>query len=842
MMNDLNSESALIKSNPSRTEKPISFDIGCLPREVQDIVLQLLVASGNDELMKLADTHIRKLSYSLSNSERSEFEQAEEAFFKVLRTFQFEINKRELLNPVDYAQVDPFLVGEWFKPDGEFQRAMPEYEFRKEQFEMASAVAEAFNSQSHLVVEAGTGTGKTMAYLVPSVLWALANKVPVVLSTNTKNLQEQIFYKDLPLVAKIIRTPFRATVIKGRRNYICLSRLEYLLSNRETELTEEQMLPLAEACVWVFNTATGDLSELSDANKIADKLASNSEECRGRKCVHFNRCFLQRARSASLNADVIITNHSVYFSEPEDKVIALPKHAQVVFDEAHNMEEAATRFFQKEITAYSFLTTLRKIRFARRSAKKSLQKELKETGFVSKIKTAILENKLVFEAEHKDFVSETIDKIAKQAEKTRSASISLLLALGGILHPGETVLRLRPEFLQSRPWLERLPLLNDLQDSLFELVSSMEKIESYFNVQAGQTAPEEATAISYQNRDHRNKFVSETVSEFSREASIIVEALQRLVNDLEFITSGDDGNWVYWVSGIRERGTNRLLGGLFAAPVDISEYLAKSLFEKKETVVLCSATMNVSGSSKFIANRIGLGVVEPERIMSLCVGSSFDFERQCLAAVPEFLPDVAGANVESENLYVDALADFVGRLAVVTKGRMLVLFTSYRMMTQCAAGLEPLLQEKGVRVLMQGSGFSRERITKMFREDVPSVLLGTDSFWEGVDLIGEALSCLVIARLPFDAVNDPVVSARSERVAQLGGSSFKDFALPNAIIKFRQGFGRLIRHNDDRGVIVVADQRIVTKGYGAQFRKNLPVKLKKISDSDELLKMIGDFL
>ena len=298
---------------------------------------------------------------------------------------------------------------------------------------------------------------------------------------------------------------------------------------------------------------------------------------------------------------------------------------------------------------------------------------------------------------------------------------------------------------------------------------------------------------------------------------------------------------MYWAAVSRDYD-GKPIGGLHAAPIEIAKFMAETVFAKKESVVLCSATMNVSHSPAFIAHRIGLDLVEPDRVTSLCVGSPFDYRRQCLAGVPLFLPDVAGSHPDAEGDYTAAFATFTGRLAVLSRGRMLVLFTSYRMMMTCAERLRADLADQGIRLLVQGGGQSREHITSLFREDAPSVLMGTDSFWEGVDLIGEALSCLVIARLPFDAVNDPVVSARSERVAENGGDSFREFALPNAIIKFRQGFGRLIRHKEDRGVVVVTDQRIFTKNYGGSFRKNLPAELVQYADEATLLAEAARFL
>lgn len=825
-----------IRKNSQVEELAFLTPVG-LPQEAVSLICQLLSATDDESLVALA----RRMSQGSSFSLAADVEEPDIAFFKSLPSFPFFHQKRELPNPLECAQLDPLSVGEWFRPGGEFHRAMPEYEYRAQQYDMSSAVAEAFSSQRHLVVEAGTGTGKTMAYLVPAVLWSLTNKVPVVISTNTKNLQEQIYHKDLPVIARIIRTPFKSAIIKGRSNYVCLQRLSYLLEHREVEVEREQLLPLAQVCAWLFSTETGDLGELPNGNGLAEKLASSAEECRGRKCPHYKRCFMQWARNRSLNADVVITNHSVYFSEPDDSVLALPKNAQVIFDEAHNLEEAATRKFLREVTPYTFRNLLRKLRQTSRT---------KESGFVFKLKKALLENNFLVNAEARDTMFDILNDVSKHVEAVRVSANDFLSAVANIPRPGENAMRMRREFTQSRVWLGLNPKLNAILDDLEALAVDMEKVSDVFTPPVDGCGHNQGSAQKPIGTELANltelcrddPSLPDVVAELAREAALLVEAIHALQSDMDFLTSVEDGNWVYWLSSERDRISQRMVGGIHAAPIEISQYLADSLFKKKESVVLCSATMNVSGSSKFISHRIGLDLVEPERVMSLSVGSPFEFKRQCLAAVTQFLPDVAGSGAEAEDSYTAAFAHFSARLACVTKGRMLVLFTSYRMMKECARIMTPILKKAKVRLLMQGAGESRERITAMFREDRPSVLFGTDSFWEGVDLIGEALSCLVIARLPFDAVNDPIVSARSERVVEQGGSAFHDFAMPNAIIKFRQGFGRLIRHNEDRGVVVVADQRIVTKNYGASFRKNLPAELLRYNDEEGLLDAVAGFL
>ena len=323
--------------------------------------------------------------------------------------------------------------------------------------------------------------------------------------------------------------------------------------------------------------------------------------------------------------------------------------------------------------------------------------------------------------------------------------------------------------------------------------------------------------------------------------------MQGLLFDIDFLAEGSDAGWAYWVAMAPappgRRGAAE--AGLRAAPVEVAGFLADGLFAKVDSVVLCSATMSVSGCAKFLSARLGLDRIEPERILESRMGSPCDYARQCLAAVPMFLPDqTPGPRGETEDAaFPAALGDLLARIAAIAGGRTMALFTSYRMMEAVAARAAPALRAAGIRLLVQGGGLSREAITHRFREaDRPSVLLGTDSFWEGVDVVGDALRCLVIAKLPFDSPGDPLVDARCERIESGGGSAFFDYAVPSAVIRFRQGFGRLIRHRNDRGAVIVADTRIFTKGYGAVFRKNLPAELVRYADESRLLSDLSAFL
>lgn len=727
------------------------------------------------------------------------------------------VAKRELIDPADYEALNTDDVAKWLEPDGPCARTLEGYEYRAGQVQMTRAVAEAFNTRRHLVVEAGTGVGKSVAYLLPGILWALRNKLPVVVSTNTKNLQTQLFSKDIPLLRRVLTQPFRAALIKGRMNYACVRHVLHILEHRESELTEDELPTMAKVVAWLVATSTGDLDELDRVSaeggaSLISRLPSTGEECGGRSCRHYGRCLLQRARSLSLNADVVVANHALVFAESGAQSVALPKHAQVVFDEAHNLEESATRHFTTEISSIRFAILLR--RLWRGGGRR------KNSGQLEDLRGLLHANAFALPNDVLDGAFQNVTDAIVAVDAVRQTARDYLQSLAALTRPGEVPLRYRKADLATARWHAVEPTRDALRRAIQTLHETLDDLLQRLHPgdedDEGEPPPACADAV--------------------RDATASQLAVAELAGDLDFVASAEDHDFVYWLD-VAQRDREPL-GGLSAAPVDIAVRLVEDVFNVKQSVILCSATLSVNGSFQFLSHRIGLDRLEPERLMTCQAASPFDYATQCRVAAPVFLPDPADT---IGNPYPAALAEFLVALLQRTRGRTLVLFTSYEMMRTCARTLAAPLRSAGITLLVQGEGGSRDRLTRVFRRDISSVLLGTDSFWEGVDVMGEALSCVVIARLPFDAVKDPLVSARSERVAEEGGDPFRNFALPNAIIKFRQGFGRLIRHREDRGWVIIADRRIQTKGYGVHFRRNLPCAVHTAPDATTLLADVEAF-
>lgn len=734
--------------------------------------------------------------------------------------------RRESADPALAQPIDPEEGVSILGPGGPCAASVPGYENRPGQLQMARAVADAFNTSRHLVVEAGTGVGKSLAYLVPSLLWARRNHLPVVVSTNTKNLQTQLFTKDIPTLRRVLETPFSVALLKGRMNYLCLRRLRHLLERREAEVADEEAIPFAKILAWATATPTGDLDGLdrvaaSGGASLRARLASPSEECGGRRCPFYARCLLQRARALALAADIIVANHSLVFADdPAGSGSIFPKYYHVVFDEAHNLEESATRHFTVEITPLRIAISLRRLWRAGKSG---------GTGALADLRLALQTSGSVLREEQADHLFEAASDAILAADKVRSTADDFFRALGGLpLRDGGAV-RFRAPDLATPSWAPAMAARATFADALDGLFARLDLLRqegaAILEPADGGPIPALPNALQWE--------------EAQRGIAAATAAVAELQADLAFATAGDDPDTVFWVEPVGTPSRDRSrdpLAAVFAAPVDISQKLADTLFAAKRSVVLCSATLSVNGSFAFLAHRIGLDKLEADSLVTCQAPSPFDYAAQCHACAALFLPDPA------DPAYVPALSAFLVRLFRRTRGRALVLFTSHDMMRRSAALLTPPLSAAGICLLVQGAGASRDRLTRMFRRDVSSVLLGTDSFWEGVDVVGESLSCVVIARLPFDAVGDPLVSARAERVQDLGGDSFRGFSLPNAIIKFRQGFGRLIRHRADRGAVIVTDRRLFSKGYGTHFRRNLPCPVVGHPTEDLLFESIAPYL
>ena len=736
----------------------------------------------------------------------------------------FEFNPEELFVPQlpaprenhpdpDSAQpLDADEIADLLGEHGPFAAGIPEYEHRAGQLKMIRSVVQAFNSASHLMVEAGTGTGKSMAYLVPAIRWAILNNMPVVVSTNTKNLQSQLFEKDLPLIHKILGDSIKTALIKGRSNYLCLRKLMYMLEHADYEIRPADRGIAQTIIDWVKSTQTGDFTELdsakrANARRLALDLVSTSDECAGRKCRHFRQCFLRRARAKSMAADIVIANHSLVFSEMNEKGPAIPPYSHLILDEAHNIEDAATRHFSIEISTMRFYFPLRRLGHSGTKGKGLLASLLRQVESGAITGNADLQKKLRKQCRD-------IGTAIRQIEKKREPFFDAMAAM--LQKRGDSVRRLTTDDKLLDLWTVVTHTAAELTSAIAALNGTIKSLN------------ETMREIDTESLGFHNEYI--------RDLDAQRNLMQEISDDIAFVLNMESSEYVYWIERCGPTGDS---ARAWAAPISIGEQMYDELYTKISSIIFVSATLSAGGSFNFIKRRLGIDRIPEERLLTLDAGSPFDHDGQSRMMVPMFLPEPGGGD---DTEYTRMLGQFLASLFRRINGRGLVLFTSYTMLRETTSIVRELLNGTGIEVLAQGENSSREMLIKQFRDDISSVLMGTHSFWEGVDIVGESLSCVVLARLPFPMFTEPIVAARCEQIEASGGNAFMNYTIPTAVIKFRQGFGRLIRHRNDRGIVITADRRIVSKRYGHWFRRGIPATTSKHYDLEEMLNTIDNFL
>jgi ATP-dependent DNA helicase DinG len=617
-------------------------------------------------------------------------------------------------------------VRRFFRPGGTLSAAHPTFELRTGQMEMASEVDAALTEKRKLIVEAGTGTGKTLAYLVPAILSGLR----VVISTNTKALQEQLFFRDIPFLEGVIGRPLQVCYMKGRSNYACRQKI-YEAENSPMLNGFEELADFQIIQQWEQTTQTGDRAEITtlpENSSAWGKIDARSELCAGSKCSQYERCFITLMHQRAAEADIIIVNHHLFFADlalrSGEHSQILPDYNAVIFDEAHEIEDVAGQYFGFTISTYKVLDLRRDIAVLSRMRK---------------------------------FGSEELDRILIRLEEI---SLSFFGRLPG--EEGRASFTGRDEFLALHTEL--------YQDFLaaFDLLAG--------HLQLIKDAPQEVVPLFRRANEMRSA--------------------------LQFMMEGENPGFVHWTE---RRGR----GGVFlhTTPIDVADILRQFLWSKLDAAVLTSATLAVAGSFEYVEARLGLNDAR-----TLIVPSHFDYQSQALLYIPQNLPP------PGDFAWVKAASEEIVRILNASQGRAFVLFTSYMQMRQIHDRVSFMVE---FPVLTQGTG-PRTALLDEFRRTPNCVLFATSSFWQGVDVPGEQLSCVIIDKLPFAVPNDPVVEARVRNIREAGGNPFYDYQIPQAAIALKQGFGRLIRTRSDRGVLALLDHRITRQRYGQVFFDSLP--------------------
>ena len=686
----------------------------------------------------------------------------------------------EPIKPTVTKKLDSEETALYLSSSGPLAKISPYFEERPAQIELVKEISSAFNDDAVGLFEAGTGVGKSFAYLVPAMLWALENKERVVISTGTINLQQQLSEKDIPQAEKIIAKKVKAVLVKGRQNYVCLRRLSEVGTERDLFNDETEIFDRIND--WAKTSATGSKSDLSfmPPENLWQRVNSEADACMGMRCKFREKCFVMKVRKEAADANILVVNHHLLFADIEsrmngagyDDTAVLPPYKRIVFDEAHGIEDAATSFFSNAINRFRILKQLNLL---------YRQRKMSSTGYI-------------FTLSALSKIEDKSDLVKNEIEATKNALAHLEEEAGHLLG-NEFSIRL---FTGTAPRFS-------------SVIASVALLQKHLATVTGLT-----------------REIIEGIDEDDLDNSVIYEAkaVLRRLDDMvavcqSFFSWEEHPESVFWIQAKRlppsmaKSVDNPFFYEFVQTPLDIAPMMNKGVYEPLKTVVCTSATISINKSFDFWKKRVGISFVEKARVKSGEFASPFPYKENMFFAVPSDAPFPDNENFQSfiENSIVS--------LIQAAGGKTLVLFTAYDSLRHACDTARTRLRLSGITVLRQGED-DRFRLLSQFKDDVSSVLFATDSFWEGVDVPGKSLSLVIIVKMPFGVPSDPVFAARSEQIAKKGGFPFMELSVPEAVIKFRQGFGRLIRRGDDTGAVVALDRRIIEKSYGRMFTQSVP--------------------
>lgn len=734
-----------------------------------------LLEPSNADLSVAARLHDGGVGFGIVNNE------ADDLYVVV------EVPRAARLTPID-----PFDVIDLLSARGPVAGVLGQYEDRPSQRDMAAYISDAYNAGGTVLLEAGTGIGKSFAYLVPALAWAKANKQRTVVSTNTINLQEQLVGKDLPLLKKALSTeewePSFA-LLKGWRNYLCLARLQTAMAGQRSLLEPEKQQELTALSAWAGRTSDGSLSDLTEAPSpdVWDEVSAEADLCTRMKCPHYEPCFLFRARRRAAEADVVVVNHHLLASdlavrkaqENWEDAAVLPPYKRLILDEAHHLEDVAATHLGIRVTSLGVRRLLGRLERNGKGLAPTLAHELALTDdLLSRASADLLRERLLPALRDARRDSEMIfERLLRRLEGQS----------GGVL-------RVTDDFSQDAIWADGLA--RDLDAGLGAFRSLKEHVETIADRLQGDEAS-----------DRRLQLL--------QECRAVVRRLEAVADGLNqtLRPAGGGPPAVRWIERSGHRGQQLAMSSV---PLDLAPLLRELIFDRVETVAMTSATLAAGGDFEFLESRVGLtGEDSPVTVREI-LPSPFDFGRQCLFGIPDDIPDPR----EDDLGHADAICAVVRDLAHAADGGLFVLFTSHAALRRCAAELHGTLGQRWP-LLVQGEG-TRDALLRRFREAGNAVLLGTDSFWEGVDVPGRALRGLILTKLPFKVPSEPITAARLERLEEQGQNGFTHYLLPHAALKLKQGFGRLIRTATDVGVVLLLDPRVLRKSYGRLVLDGLP--------------------
>ena len=700
----------------------------------------------------------------------------------------------------EITPVDCEVAGGFIAKGGALSTLSDQFEERPVQIELLKNIAKAFN-QNHIgVFEAGTGVGKSYSYLIPSILWAIQNKERVIISTGTINLQQQLCEKDIPAVEKILGKKIKFILMKGRQNYICKRRLMETAS--VLDLFEDETEEIKKIADWEETTKTGSKSDMSfmPSDNAWTKVNSESDACMGKRCPFFNECYVMKVRKQAASASIIVVNHHLLFADIEsrmsgigyDEPSVLPPYRRIIFDEAHGIENAATSFFSESVNRFKLTKLVNQMYRKRKSA---------EFGHLCSI--------AVF--------SKNEDKVQEAYELTsriKKAISNLELAAKDLMNNEYSMRLFEGTSRQFGPFIVQT---NELADALGSFTNLVRLIIEGVSDEDKEAAPFWEAKIILRRLDSYVILLKNFALWDEKRQNVYWIQKKRLPPDLA--RSSDDPDYVI----------------LTETPLDISNLMNMGVYEEMSSVICTSATLKTGRDFKYWCSRTGISYTDPERVNCNSFDSPFPYDKNMLFAVPSDAP------LPDRPEFQQWIEMAIPRLISAAEGRTLVLFTSYESLRSAHNTTVHMLKGFNGLIMKQGDD-DNSKLLEKFKNDNESVLFATDSFWQGVDIPGESLSQVIIVKLPFTVPNDPVFVARSEAIEKRGGNSFMEMSVPEAVIKFRQGIGRLIRRSDDRGVVTVLDRRVYEKRYGTSFIQSMPDCKKTYDTLDETCKTINRFI
>ncbi|NQT27936.1 hypothetical protein HQ585_21440 [candidate division KSB1 bacterium] len=696
--------------------------------------------------------------------------------------------------------LDPDICHQFFKSNGICSQHFSQYEHRKGQEEMAKAVAKAFNRQEFLVAEAGTGIGKSLAYLLPGLSWLTENPgQKMIITTHTKTLQQQLFSKELPFLEKVLPNPFYAVLLKGRSNYLCLKRWETITQYPESSLSQSEKRHLLPLVIWADETGDGDIdmhpSYASDLHySLWRKLNADSPDCDRSRCPHESVCFLQRIRKAAKQADLVVVNHALLFSDMVSSGSIIGPYSSLIMDEAHQIEKVASNHLGVRLQPRLFKDLVQSCAPARGTQKNlfsifhSKAAELQEDAFQK--------------------LEKFIHTIQHHAETVQQCSNLLFNQL-------KIVIIEESESANTKVRLTQSPFNESLLESYEALDENLCSLE--------WTISQCAKWI----QDESFRTLDDIVFECGR----LMDQVEQIKNILRHFLNADYEEYIIWQETNSERDDRDVI--LQSVPLQIGQILAEKLYPKLSRCLFTSATLSVAGEFDYLVRQLGLDQIDPECLSTRLFESPFLYNEQVLMGIPTFIPSPKESN------YINAASDLIKEILEVHPRGTLVLFTSNAMLRSTYTRVKESIANIDHLLMAQGIDGNRDQLLNRFRTDQNSILFGTSSFWEGIDVPGAALETLIITRIPFDVPTDPIVQARTEYVQKMTGNGFINYTLPEAIIRLRQGFGRLIRSSQDRGLMLLLDMRVLKNHYGRLILDSLPVQSRIFSTENELFDAIN---